>query len=341
MYGEFGYFPTKSTLQLMVKNAGLFSQTQQEISHRLHAAVVKVFRMKQHGKICGFPRFKSFDRMKSLYYPQNDVGFHLSKKLRVNPFGEIAIKKHREIKGSIKTLTLKKEASGKWFAIFCADEPRKQPKPNSGKPVGIDLGLLNFAALSTGEIINNPRHLRRYEQKLAVFQKRRSRKKRKGRNRQKAKLKVARVHERVANSRSDFLHKLSKRLVSNYSLIALERLTSKEMSQQNFGKSINDAGWNMFANMVCYKAEEAGSRVVFVNPIDTTKECSTCGTKTSKSLAERTHACPFCGLSLDRDVNAALVILKRATAGTAGSNASGNETIVSSMKEEAAPFRVQ
>ncbi|VVB65815.1 putative transposase [Candidatus Gugararchaeum adminiculabundum] len=336
MYEEFGYFPTKGTMQLMAKNCGLFSQTQQEISHRLYASVIRVFRMKQQGKICGFPRFKSFDRMKSLHYPQNGIGFHLEKKLRVNPFGEIAIKKHREINGNIKTLTLKKEASGKWFAIFCAGEPKKRPAANSGKPVGIDLGLLNFAALSTGEIIHNPRHLRRYEQKLAVFKKRFSRKKKKSRNRHRAKLKVARIYGQIANSRSDFLHKLSKRFVSDYSLIVLEKLASKEMSEQNFGKSINDAGWIMFANMLCYKAEEAGSRVVFVNPIDTTKECSSCGTKTSKSLAERIHVCSFCGLNLDRDVNAARVILKRATAGTAGSNASGNETIVSSMKEEAA-----
>ncbi|MEW6329109.1 MAG: RNA-guided endonuclease TnpB family protein [Candidatus Micrarchaeota archaeon] len=325
LYKNYGKFPTKKTLMEFVKHSGLYSQTGQAVANRLFDALWKKNR--------GFPRFKSFDRMKSLLYPQ--FGFSLGKKLKVTPFGEISVKKHREIEGIIKTLTLKREASGKWFAIFCVQEEKHSSKENRGERVGIDLGLTNFAALSNAKVIGNPRHFRKHEEHLASLQKRLSRCKKGSRNRKKAKLKVAVEHEKISNCRSDFLHKLSNELVNSYSLIALENLGSKEMAEHKFGNSINDAGWNKFANMIAYKAEGAGCRVEFVNPKNTTKECSCCGAVVEKTLSERTHACPFCGLSLDRDINAARNILKRATAGTAGSNASGDETVVSSRKEDA------
>ncbi|MCX6778180.1 MAG: transposase [Candidatus Micrarchaeota archaeon] len=335
-YGEEGTFISKLEMQRMVKNSGLHSQVAQTLSHRLHNALWRMVKLKKQGKSCGFPRFKSFDRMKSLLYPQS--GFSLGKKLKVTTFGEIPIRKHREIKGKIKTLTLKRESSGKWFSIFCFQEEKGQPKQNSGEKVGIDLGLSNFAALSDGKIIGNPRHFRKHEKRLASSQRRLSRCENSSRNRKRAKLKVARVHERIANCRRDFLHKLSSELVNSYSFIALENLKSKEMAKRNFGKSIYDAGWSRFASMLAYKAEGAGCKIEFVNPENTTKECSSCGAVVEKELSERTHACPFCGLFLDRDINAARNILKRATAGTAGSNASGDETRVSSVKEEVARF---
>ncbi len=352
-YADFGYFPTKNTLQLMVKDYGLFSQTQQEVCHRVHDAVMRFLKFRKQGRKCGFPRFKSIDRMKSLHYPQ--FGFSLEKKLRVSPFGEVSIKKHREIEGRIKTLSLKREPSGKWFAIFCAETPGKQSKNNEGGIVGIDLGLRNFAVLSNGNIIKNPRHTKNYEEKLAFFQRRFSRKVKGSRNRLKARLKVARLHGKVTNTRLDFLHKTSTSLVCSYSLIALEALASQEMAEKNFGKQIHDASWNTFANMLAYKAEEAGCRIVFVDPRYTTQECSGCGAIVPKELKDRTHACTGCGLVLDRDLNSARNILNRgiqsiprnllhqeqadrATAGTAGSNASGNGTSVPSMKEEASAF---
>jgi putative transposase len=122
----------------------------------------------------------------------------------------------------------------------------------------------------------------------------------------------------------------------------LEDLASQEMAERQFGKSINDAGWGEFIGMLSYKAESAGSRVVLVNPKNTTKECSRCGILTKKELDERQHDCPSCGLSMDRDFNAAINILKRATAGIAGSNACEDETStcgqVSLMKQEAHGF---
>ncbi len=332
-YGDFGFFPSKNTLQLMVKERGLYSQVQQEVAHRVYNSVMRVFKLKKKGLTCGFPRFKSFDRMKSLYYPQ--FGFFLESKLEVTPFGRISIRKHREVKGEIKTLVLKRESSGKWFAVFTVEEDCKTPKQNFGEAVGVDLGLKTFATLSDGVEVGNPRHLRKHEEKLARVQRMFSRKKKGSGNRRKAKLRVAKLHEKVCNARSDFLHKLSKRLVDSYSVIALEKLASQKMAGQKFGKQINDAGWNMFANMLCYKAEEAGCRVVFVNPENTTKTCSNCKSIQDMPLQERTYECRACGLILDRDLNAARNILAKATAGTAESNASEDETIISSMKEDA------
>ncbi len=341
-YKDFGYFPTKNTLQLMVKECGLYSQTQQEIAHRVYNSVTRVFKLRRKGVECGFPRFKSIDRMKSLYYPQYGSGFSLDKKLTVTPFGEIAVNKHREIKGRIKTLTLKRESSGKWFAIFTVETLGKIPRENGGEAVGIDLGLKTFATLSNGKMIKNPRHLMKHEDRLAFIQRKFSKKKKGSGNRKKAKVRVAKLHEKVANTRRDFLHKATTDLVNDYSFIASERLASKEMSEQHYGKFINDAGWSMFANMLAYKAEGAGCRVVFVDPENTSKMCSRCGNiRDDLSLGDRIYACPNCGLLIDRDLNAARNILMRATPGQGGSNACNSlqkerdVAVATSVKQEA------
>ncbi|MCX6775361.1 MAG: transposase [Candidatus Micrarchaeota archaeon] len=343
LYEDFGYFPTKNTLQLIVKNYGLYSQTQQEIAHRVHNAVLRVFKLRKKGVKCGFPRFKSIERMKSLHYPQYGTGFWLDKKFKVTPFDEIAIKKHRELKGRIKTLTLKKESSGKWFAIFTAEEEKQLPKENKGEAIGIDLGLKTFATLSNSLKISNPRHFKRYEERLAFIQRKFSKKKKRSYQRKRAKIRVAKLHEKISDCRRDFLHKISTDLVNIYSLVALEKLASKEMSEENYGKQINDAGWNMFANMLAYKAEGAGCMVVFVNPENTTKECSNCGAIVEKTLQDRIHNCPCCGLIVDRDLNAARVILTRATGGHPESNACDSllerdVAEATSMKQEALTY---
>jgi putative transposase len=223
----------------IVRDKGLYSQTAQALSQRLENALMRMIRMKKQGKKCGFPRFKSIDRMKSLYYPQ--FGFKLDKKLSVTPFGEINIKQHREIKGKIKTLTLKRESSGKWFAVFCVvqerqeskesreskeqkstifdekqEKYREQKKEKKENQIGIDLGLIRFATLSNGEIIENPKYYKKYEERLAFLQRKLSKKKKVSKNREKAKHKVAVLHEKIANARLDFLHKISNKLVNSY-----------------------------------------------------------------------------------------------------------------------------
>ena len=334
IYGNFDKFPSRDALQRMTKDSGMFSQTAQEIAHRVEKGIWRYVKLRKSGdKKAGFPRFKSIDRMKSLHYPQ--AGFSLGEKLKLTPFGKIPIVQHREIKGKIKTLSLKKEASGKWFACFAVEETPTIKAPNGKPKIGIDLGLKTLATLSDGNIIKNPRHLKKHADNLARLQRLLSRKRKGSKNRRKAKREVALSYEKVANTRTDFLHKATTNLANSYSLIALEKLASQEMSEQNFGKSINDAGWGIFTNMLSYKAESAGCQVVFVDPKNTTQECSSCHEIVKKDLTERMHNCPFCNLSMDRDLNAAINILTRATAGIAESNACGDVSRKTSVKQEA------
>jgi putative transposase len=179
-YEETGKFPTKSQLQGETKDTGLYSQSAQEVSHRLHKALLRCFILRKQGRKAGFPRFKSTDRAKSIYYPQS--GFSIvGKKVKVTPFGEINMVIHRPIEGKVKTLTLKRESSGKWFAIFIVEQKGKPFVSNNKDAIGIDLGLKTFATLSNGIRINNPRHLKRHEERLALWQRRMSRRKKGGR----------------------------------------------------------------------------------------------------------------------------------------------------------------
>ncbi|MFH0884509.1 MAG: transposase [Candidatus Micrarchaeota archaeon] len=349
-YATYGKFSTAGALNELAKTSGLYSQVAQDVFRRLNKSIFGMLAKRKKGLKAGFPRFRNIDRTKSLTYPQS--GFYLKgKKLKVTPFGEINIRIHREVIGNTRTLTLKREASGKWYAILTAEDASKPPIENNGSRVGMDLGLANFAVLSDGTVIENPKHLRKYEKLLKKRRQDLSFRKTGGQNRKKAKHRLAVVHEKVRNTRRDFLHKLSRQLINARSFIALEDLDSAGMSQQNYGKSINDAGWSEFADMLCYKAESAGCKVVFVNPANTTKECSGCGGMVRKELRERQHNCPSCGLSIDRDLNAALNILARATngatnrsidsffratGGTPESNACGDGSAESSWKQDAA-----
>ncbi|HIH23235.1 TPA: IS200/IS605 family element transposase accessory protein TnpB [Candidatus Micrarchaeota archaeon] len=174
----------------------------------------------------------------------------------------------------------------------------------------------------------------KYARSGRAAQKELSKKKFRSRNRRKAKLKVAKVYAKAADTRKDWLHKTANSLLVKYSMIAFEKLDAQGIAEEH-GKGVSDAGWGIFTNMISYKAESAGCEVVFVNPKNTSKDCSKCGTCVPKGLWERQHNCPSCGLSMDRDLNAAINMLTRATAGIAGSNASGDETVVPSLKEEA------
>lgn len=243
IYRDYGCFATRKGLREMVKHQGLYSQVAQELVDRLLDAIGQHFHFKRIGIKCGFPRLKSFNRMKSLCYPQS--GFSIEgKKLKVTPFGSINIKLHRPIERQVKTLSLKRESSDRWFAIFVVETPVVIPKTNNGAKVGIDLGLKHFAVVSDGTIIKNPRHLRKHEKRLEGLQRQLSKKRLRSRNWYKASHVLTRAHEKVANTRRDFHHKLSNRLVNKYSLIALEDLSVKEMSEQQYGKSIHDAGWS-------------------------------------------------------------------------------------------------
>jgi putative transposase len=351
LYADYQKFPSRQTYQEISKNSGMYSQVAQNVLIRLGLAIKAKVRRKKAGLRGGFPRFKSLDRVKSLHYPQS--GFSLSERsLKVTPFGEINIRKHREMEGTIKTLTLKREPSGRWFAIFTVEIDTLPTPLKEGKPIGVDLGLRTFSTLSNGEQIKKPSHMKEYEDKLAFQQRELSNKKLRSNNWRQARLRVARTYSKIADTRKDWLHKAANNLLSRYSMIALEDLKVQEIAGE-YGKGVGDAGWTIFTNILSYKAESAGCKVVFVNPQNTSKECSDCGTLVDKPLWERQHNCFSCGLRMDRDRNAAINILNRATnettnrsidssfgttAGIAGSNACEDEAMVSSVKQEAHGF---
>lgn len=339
-YKETGKFPTRKQLYLLTKGTPLFSQVAQNVADRLAKSLKGVAARKKAGLIAGFPRFKQLERMKSFTYPQ--LGFKLGKHLELSGMGSISVKKHRLMQGRIKTLTIRKSPSGKWFAVFSTETETAIPCRKTGPAVGIDLGVEQFACLSDGEVIENPQHLKQAEYRLKETHQQLSSKKKGSKNRQKAKQRLAVAYERLTNRRRDFLHKTSRRLVNSYSFLALENLNVAGLAKGFLAKSVLDCGWAEFVSMIGYKAEEAGCEVMLVDPAHTSQRCSNCGLVRKKSLAERWHDCP-CGASMHRDLNAAINILQRATGGTPGSQACGEETTtgyehnwqVSSLKQEA------
>ncbi len=199
---------------------------------------------------------------------------------------------------------------GKMYVSFIVEVESKTSPFKDGAVVGVDVGLKSFVTLSTGEKITNPRFFRSEEYELVKAQRKLSAEK-KGSVEWRRRLRIVqRVHERISNKRSDFIHKESRKLVDRFGIIAFEDLNVKGMQQNgNLAKSIGDAGWSMFVNATRCKAEEAGSKVVLVNPSGTSQACSRCGLTMKKDLSERTHRCE-CGLVLDRDLNASINILR-------------------------------
>ena len=204
--------------------------------------------------------------------------------------------------------------NGKYYAcLSCEVEPNILPE--SKETVGIDLGVKHLAITSGGEFYEHPKFLRESERKLHRKQRSLSRKKNGSARRRKAVRELAREHEHIANQRRDYAHKVSRKLVNGYGLIAFENLNVQGMvKNHHLAKSIVDASWNKLVQCTTYKAEEAGRRVVLVDPKNTSQLCSNCGEIVPKKLSDRVHRCEYCGYVQDRDVNAAQNILKRALA---------------------------
>jgi putative transposase len=292
------------------------SQVLQNVTERVDRAFKAFFRRVKEGVAeVGFPRFRGFGRYDSITYPQYGNGVRLEgERLILSKVGAVHVVLHRPLEGTPKTVTLTRSRTGKWFACF-ACETEAEPLPPTGDVVGVDVGLHNFATLSNGKPpIPNPRFYRRDEADLKRVQQRKDTAKNAQNWPENAKQKgiLARIHERIANRRSDFAHKESRKLVNAYQVIVFEDLAPMEMGKsRGMRKSILDVAWTQFIQMTVAKAEEAGRRVILVNPRNTTKRCSTCGEIVPKALSVRVHTCPHCGLVLDRDENAALNILQR------------------------------
>jgi len=288
------------------KYQNIHSQVKQNVSDRVSKSFSNFFRrIKNNSKQKGFPRFKS--SIKSITYPQSGFNFVNEKRLLVSKIGSIQIVLDRIPKGKIKTMTIKRNQAGQWFAIFSCEIELPKIIHNSKKSVGIDVGIKNFATLSDGKVINNPRFLIKSENKLKKLHKKLSRKKKGSKNRFKTKLRLSRQYAKVTNQRTDFLHKESRKIANEYSKIAVEDLKIKNMVKNHkLAKHINDASWNSFIQMLSYKAVECGGQIIKVNPKNTSKICSNCDNIQEMPLSERTFKCLKCGFTCDRDLNASI-----------------------------------
>lgn len=314
-----GYFTQKAYLPVWKKDhpelKEVYSQVLQDVAHRVHLAFDAFFDRVKKGETPGFPRVKGAGQYDSITYTQGK-NFRVGESTIEFPkIGKVKARLHRRPWGEVKNCTLRR-INGKWFASLC-QEVEAEPLPPSDEAVGIDVGLKTFAALSNGEFIDNPRFFRKEEKALAKAQKKLAKQKRGSRERRKARKVVSRIHERIRNRRHDFCHQNARRIVNRFGFIAVEKLSVKNMLGNHcLAKSISDAAWSQFRSILTSKAESAGREILAVNPAYTSQDCSGCGYRpdglegrTKKKLSDRWHLCPMCGLSLDRDTNAAVNIL--------------------------------
>lgn len=309
------HFECCKLVKKMDLNSPVHSQILQNVSARVDLAYLGFFRrLKDKSGKAGFPRFKSLDRYDSFTFPQ--TGFELSKKkLWMSKIGDVRINLHRPIEGKIKTLTIKREGNH-WYAIFSCEIEIAPKVKNYKKVVGVDVGCVDFATLSNGDVIKHPHYFKLSQNKLAEVQSKYSKLKNRPKdNKQKirTKHKLVKIHFKVKNQRKNFLHKLSKKFVTKYSHVCVEDIKPSQMLNDNWrslNKSILDSGWTTFRQMLHNKAVEAGCEVVDVDPSYTSQMCSGCGNIVKKELSERQHKCNVCGLDIGRDLNAARNILR-------------------------------
>jgi putative transposase len=306
----------------------VYTQVLQNAIHRIDKTFKNFFEGRKAGRKAGFPRFKPWQRYNSFCYPQ--LGFKLvngNSAISLSKIGTIKVRCHREPEGRIKTCTVVREID-QWYVVLTAEtELAHMACEFPDEVIGVDVGIEKFATLSNGEMIPNPRHTKRSEARLARLQRRMARKKKGSRNRNKARIAVAKCHRRIARQRNDFLHKVSRKLANTYGTIVFEKLNIKGMVRNHcLAKHISDAAWNRLALFTSYKVESTGGKVISVDPRGTSQVCSGCGAIVLKVLGVRVHRCPHCGLVIDRDENASINIQ---TAGTAVSARGGRVSLLS------------
>ena len=265
----------------------------------------------------GFPKFRSKKNNYQSYTTNNQKGSVRieGSKIKLPKVGFVKIKLHQAVQGVIKSVTISKNPSGKYYISILTQQEIAQ-LASIDKKLGIDLGLKNFAITSDGDIFENPKFLRKTEKQLTKAQRELSRKKKGSNNRYKARLKVAKLHEKIANQRKDFLHKLSTKLIRENQTIVMEDLSVKNMMKNHkLAKAISEVSWYQFRLMLDYKSKWYGREIIIApSNYASSQLCSNCGYKNTdvKDLKIREWKCPSCGSVHDRDINASKNLLKLA-----------------------------
>ena len=312
--------------------------SQQATLRRLNKAFDAFYRRCKAGQTPGFPRFKALDRWDSVEWPSDGDGCRWKPdedRVYLQGIGSVKVHAHRAAEGVVKTIQLVREGR-RWFVVLSCDQVPEKPLPATGRQVGVDVGIARFATTSDGEIIANPRYGRCGQETLTLAQRALARKKRGSANRRRAKAAVGAAHRKIRNQRADFHHKTARHLIEQCDDIALEKLCIANMGRRakpkpdpdlpgewlpngaaaktGLNKSIADAGWGQFVNIIIAKAEEAGRRILFVNPNGTSIECWRCGVRCTRPRQD-TVICPVHG-PYDADLQGAINIATRAGLGS-------------------------
>ena len=295
----------------------IHSQVLQEVPKKVEIAFDRWLKGDSNGKKSGRPRFKAIGRYRTFTYPQFKQHHFANNKITLSKIGDVRVIVHRPIPDgfAIKTVSVTKKANGYYVTLSLDNKevPTIKPDFNADNIVGIDVGLIDFYVASDNTRIAAPKYLRKAERKLKSAQRKVSRRKKGSNRRKKAINQLGIKHKKVADTRKNFHFERAKKLLSKYDVIAVEKLNMKGLARTRLAKSIHDAGWSQFINILSFKAENAGLKVIAVNPKGTSQECSSCGHKVKKPLSQRTHNCPVCHTSLCRDLNAAINIRNRGT----------------------------
>jgi len=309
------YFDQQNKLVELKRNRtslnNVYSQVLREAVKRVDLAFKGFYRRVKNGEKPGYPRFKGKNRYNSFTYPQH--GFSVKKKsIQLSKIGVIKAKitlDIEDIEGKLKTCTIKRSPTGKWYVILtCEFDPK--PLPKNDKIIGIDVGVKHFAVLSDGTKVENPKFILKEEKNLSKAQRKLSRLTKDTKEWEKQRRVVARIYERITWKRWDFIHKLSREIVNKYGIIVIEdlnvdKMVRKKRRKRLLSKLILDAAWKDFCHKLAYKAEWAGRQVVAVSPEYTSQTCSECEFRQKMPLNKRKFVCRNCNFEADRDYNAA------------------------------------
>jgi putative transposase len=295
---------------------------QEMVLQRLNLAFAAFFRRVRQGEAPGFPRFRAKQRFNTLTWRNAKGGVSVGDRLRIQGVGHIKVKWHRELQGEVRQTRITRR-NGRWYVAFTVRMEKPALLPATGREAGVDLGVRQFATLSTGEAMRGPRAGRVAAPEIRRAQRKVVRRKRGSHRRRKAVAELARRREREANRRRDAAHKAACSLIDRFDLIAVEDLKTSNMVRTRGGlaREITDQGWSQFIEFLTYKAESAGRQVVRVDPRYTSQRCHECGVRDRESRRGPRFKCTACGHTDDADVNAARNILALARTGPSGANA--------------------